>query len=113
MAITIEVKAGKDRDIVFVYNDAAGAPIDITGASAILTVRKSVMDAAIITVNAVITGASGTITFPLVPADTINILGSDNRETYWCDVELTLASGKKFDLWEKPLAFILYKSFVR
>lgn len=90
--VTLTIKAGKHYTLKLVYKDADGVIIPLTGASAVLTARKSIYSAVAFSKAAVIDEPNGIMTFTLVPADTVNLLTNTDREEYLFDVELTFNS---------------------
>jgi hypothetical protein len=65
-----------------VYKDNDGVPIDLTGYSAELMVRKSIFSEPLITKQADIDGPNGTITFTIAPEDTNGILGDESEASF-------------------------------
>lgn len=100
------VNEGNHYDITLVYKDEVGNVIDITGATAVMTARRSLYDAVLFTKNAVITGATGTMLFSLTPTETSNTVDTNKEQTsYLYDVQLTLSGGKISTLLEGTLCF--------
>lgn len=83
-----------------VYKDAFDVPIDITGASAKLAIRRTLFSAAVIYKSAVITGPSGEITFTITPEDTATVLKDADSEKFLVGAVLTLADGNIVTLFQ-------------
>jgi hypothetical protein len=109
---TFKVKAGKNSQIKLVYKDQFGHIIDITGATALLVAREGFYTSILVQVAGSIVGASGEITFDFVPADTANVLVDKVEKRLLCDVELTLATGEKLDLFDE-VELLVKQSAVR
>jgi hypothetical protein len=77
-----------------IYEDENGAPIDITGATATLVIRKTSTSPISITKEATITGLEGKVSFSITPDDTAGILTDRDSEKYLCGVVITFADGK-------------------
>ena len=77
------------------YKDSEGQPIDITGATADMEVKKSTYDDSpvIPATNAVITGADGLIEFSFSPSETLTLLGTEQLARFVYDTQLTLDDG--------------------
>lgn len=88
------IKAGQNKTLKLTYKDSAGNIIDLTGASARMMARKGAYKTPVFTVDAVVVGAAGEITFLFVPADTNTILINTKDEGFFYDVELTLVGGE-------------------
>ncbi|WP_370242912.1 hypothetical protein [Marisediminitalea sp.] len=66
----------------FVYKDRDGVPIDITGATATLVLRKNLHTPPEITKAATIDGPNGLIQFEIEPTDTAGILDEETSGKY-------------------------------
>ena len=86
--------------LTLIYSDTEEAPIDITGATAELVIRRSAFSTPVITKSAVINGASGTIMFTILPSDTQDILGERESEKFMCGAVLTLTDGSTVNLFQ-------------
>ena len=85
--------AGKTHNITLTYKDSAGAPINIIGSTARLSVRKSVYSPVIFEVTAVIDGAAGVMVFTFEPVDTADIITTKHEETFVFGIEFIPADG--------------------
>ena len=113
--ISVTIKANKTNEIVLVYKDSLGVPINITGANARMMARVGYYTPVLITKEAVITTPeAGEIKFTLDPADTIGILTVDHDPsmTLKWGVELTLADTTVIDLFTEA-ELVLMQSVVR
>ncbi len=110
--ITFKVKAGKNSQIKLVYKDQYGYVIDITGATAVLVAREGFYTSVLVEVVGTIIGAEGQITFDFVPSDTADVLVDKVEKRLLCDVELTLSTGEKLDLFDE-VELLVKQSAVR
>lgn len=85
------------------YTDKEGTPVDLTGASALLVLRKN-LDTAPIAANAgVINVVTGEVVLEVLPSDTADILGERDKATYLIGATLTLANGRIINLFQLPV----------
>lgn len=89
----ITIKQGTDYPFVLIYKDATKTPIDITGASARIMVRKTLYSTAIIDLLATIDGPNGKMTFNFIPSHTDSLLNNESEIRYIFDGILTLLDG--------------------
>lgn len=82
------------------YTDDADAPIDITGASAKLVLKRSVHAAEVIAVDATIDALNGGIEFKIPATATADVLGEHDSEKFIVGAVLTLASAEKIPLFQ-------------
>ncbi len=92
--MNISIKTGTTYELKFIYNDVDGIPINITGASARMQLRRSTHSPVSAEPSSVINGEAGEITFKFLPEDTTSILKNNaEAETFLFDVLLTLTNG--------------------
>jgi len=99
----IEIYADNNRTLRVYVKDEDLNVIDLTGATAVMTVRETKDDPVVFTKSTAVSGEGqigaadeGEIFFYLVPSDTASL---DIRQ-YVFDVEVTLSSGKKYTVLE-------------
>lgn len=91
----LNITADNHYTLKLVYKDADGFPIDLSGASAVFVLRRSMYSEVLIQRDADIEGVIGEININLVPDDTANILEDVNEETFIYGIQLTDANGIK------------------
>jgi hypothetical protein len=98
------IYTGTTYELKITYEDAAQAPIDITGATATLVIRRSAFAPILVTVAAVIKPLEGGIVFTVDPSETVTIL-DDDRETekFLLGAALTLADGSVINLFQTSI----------
>ena len=94
--------ANTTYSLVFDYKDKNGIAIDITGATAKLSLRKTALDLVSIDAIGVVEGVEGKITFNILPEQTNGIL-ERSKETYFIGAILTLASGEVISLLQSEI----------
>jgi hypothetical protein len=97
----LNIKTGTTFELKFVYNDVDGLPIDITGATARMQMRRSARSPVTIDSTATINGLAGEVLFTIASNQTSNILKDGaNSEQFYFDALLTTADGKTVVLGE-------------
>lgn len=87
---TIKLKAGDDGELFITWKDETESPIDLTGYTALMELKKSPTDSAALSVTGVIVSpASGEISFPFTPAETNGLIIDGVTTCYVYDVEMT------------------------
>jgi len=88
--------------LVITYRDTNSAPIDITGATAVFVVRRTLQSTPVINVAGTIDGANGKITFDVTPEDTAGVLSDSDSEKFICGCVLDL-TGEKIHLFQTTI----------
>ena len=95
------------RKFIFKYKDSNNAPIDITGATGVLVVKKSKRTTQpLLTVDAVIEGAEGIITFDITPILTKDIELKGSCEKFLIGAVLTLADESVISLLQGDIEIV-------
>ena len=86
---------GDTESYIIRYKDSEGQPIDLTGATAEMEIKKSSYDAAPVIPASIgaITGPDGLIEFTFTTSETITLLGSEQLARFVYDTQLTLDDG--------------------
>ena len=91
----LSITADNHYILKLVYKDGDGFPVDLSGASALFVLRRSMYSPILIERAADIKGSTGEISLTLVPEDTSGILDDVLEETFIYGVQLTQADGIK------------------
>jgi len=87
---TIKLKAGDDGELFITWVDENDSPIDLTGFTALMEIRKSPADVVALSVVGVIASpANGEIVFPFTAAETSGLIIDGVTTCYVYDVEMT------------------------
>jgi len=91
----LNITADNHYTLKLVYKDVDGFPIDLSGATAVFVLRRSMYTDALINREAVINAAAGEIEINILPEDTADVLDQVNEETFIYGIQLTTADGTK------------------
>jgi hypothetical protein len=92
--VNISIKTGTTYELKFIYNDVDGVPIDITGASARMQLRRSAYSPVSVEPTPTLNGVAGEVIFKFSPEDTASVLKNNSEaETFLFDALLTLTNG--------------------
>ncbi|QPG06967.1 hypothetical protein IT774_07640 [Salinimonas marina] len=90
--------------LTLIYKDKDGVPIDITGYTAKLVIRRSLYTTPEIEKTATIGGLDGEITFTVEPADTVDILEADvDAAKYLMGAVMTDTAGKTLTILQSQI----------
>lgn len=94
----LSITADNHYILKLVYKDGDGFPIDLTGASAVFVLRRSMYSPVVIHKDAGINAEEGEIIFTILPEETADLLNDDIEETFIYGVQLTQVNGLKTNI---------------